>query len=227
LLLDMEHSGFGYETVKNVIRFCEAAALPVIVRAPSREYHHIARACDAGAEGIMLPMVGTAAEARKILDAIKYHGEGRRGVALGIAHDRYRIGPTLEGLVEANKRTTVFLQIETAEGVENADAIAAVDGVDCLWIGHFDLSCSLGIPGRFDDRRFRDATGKVAEACRRHKKALGRLVPDVSTGVQLYREGFDFISFSGDVWLFQAAVAAGVQGLREGAAQIDGAAGAA
>src|SRR5579884_3941773 len=75
-VIDMEHSAFGYETVKAGLRFCEAADLPAIVRTPSRDYHHIARACDCGAEGIMLPMVGSAAEARQILDAIKYHAEG-------------------------------------------------------------------------------------------------------------------------------------------------------
>ncbi len=219
MLLDMEHSAFGYETVKQVLRYNEAAQLPTIVRAPSRDYHHIARACDAGAEGVMLPMVGSAAEARHILDSVKYVAEGRRGVALGIAHDRYRGGPTMEKLADANKRTTVFIQIETGEGVENADAIAALDGVDCLWIGHFDLSCSLGIPGRFEDPKFSQAVATVTAACKKHGKALGRLVPDVATGVALYRDGFDFICYSGDVWVYQAGLEAGVRGIREGAAK--------
>src|SRR5262249_56299590 len=72
VLFDLEHSGFGFETVKSAVRYFEAADLPMIVRVPSKEYHHIARACDMGAEGIMLPMVGSAAEARHIVDSIKY-----------------------------------------------------------------------------------------------------------------------------------------------------------
>src|SRR5215475_10351197 len=92
VLLDMEHSGFGFDTVKSVLRYTEAAELPTIVRCPSKEYHHIARACDMGAEGIMLPMVGSAAEAKAIVSCIKYHPEGSRGVALQVAHDRYRPG---------------------------------------------------------------------------------------------------------------------------------------
>lgn len=221
VVFDMEHSAFGYETIKQALRYAEAAQLPAIVRSPSRDYHHIARACDSGAEGIMLPMVGSAAEARGILQAIKYYGEGMRGVALGVAHDNYRAGPTAEKLLAANRRTTVFMQIETGEGVENADAIAALDGVDCLWIGHFDLSCSLGIPGEFDNPRFLDAVTTVTRATQKHKKSLGRLVPDVATGVALHRAGFDFISYSGDVWVYQAAVAAGIAGLREGAAAAE------
>src|SRR6476619_8027171 len=80
-LFDLEHSGFGFETVQSTLRYFEAADLPAIVRVPSREYHHIARAMDMGAEGLMLPMVGSGKQARAIVDAVKYHPEGRRGVA--------------------------------------------------------------------------------------------------------------------------------------------------
>ena len=82
VLFDMEHSGFWIETVKSAIRYFEAASLPAIVRVPSKEYHHIARACDAGAEGLMLPMVGTPDEVRRIIASMKYHPQGSRGVAL-------------------------------------------------------------------------------------------------------------------------------------------------
>src|SRR5271170_5331488 len=92
VLFDLEHSGFGFETVKSAIRYFEAADLPVIVRAPAKDYHFIARAMDMGAEGLMLPMVGSAAEARHILNSMKYTPQGGRGVALQVAHDRYRPG---------------------------------------------------------------------------------------------------------------------------------------
>src|ERR1700724_4587237 len=79
-LFDLEHSGFGFETLKSALRYFEAAALPAIVRVPSREYHHIARAMDMGAEGLMLPMVGNVDEARHILKSMKYTPDGGRGV---------------------------------------------------------------------------------------------------------------------------------------------------
>ena len=125
VLFDTEHSGFHNETIKSVIRYFEAARLPVICRVPSKEYHHIARAADMGAEGIMLPMVNDAKEARHVLDCMKYVPDGQRGVALGVAHDHYRGGAVLDKLAAANARTTFFAQIETRAGVENADAIAA------------------------------------------------------------------------------------------------------
>ena len=114
VLFDLEHSGFGFETVKSAIRYFEAADLPVIIRAPSKDYHHIARAMDMGAEGLMLPMVGSAAEARHILNSMKYTPEGGRGVALQVSHDRYRPGSVAEKFTAANRRSTLFCQIETA-----------------------------------------------------------------------------------------------------------------
>lgn len=216
VLFDTEHSGFHHETIKSALRYMQAADLPTIVRVPSKEYHHIARAADMGAEGIMLPMVGNVEEAKHILDCMKYVPEGHRGVALQVAHDRYRPGPTMEKLAAANRRTTFFAQIETREGVENADAMAALDGVDCLWVGHFDLSCSLGIPGQFEHPEFHAAIDAVAKACRKHGKALGRLVPDVATGLAINKLGFDFICYSGDVWILHNALASALNELRAG-----------
>jgi 2-keto-3-deoxy-L-rhamnonate aldolase RhmA len=198
------------------MRYFEAADLPAIVRVPSREYHHIARAMDMGAEGLMLPMVGSPDEVRHIIDSMKYHPVGKRGVALQVAHDRYRPGSVADKFIATNKRTTLFCQIETAEGVENADAMAAIDGVDCLWVGHFDLSVSLGIPGEFDSKVFTDAIARVAAATKKHGKALGRLVPTVEQGVEINKIGFDFICYSGDVWVLHNALAEAIGKLREG-----------
>src|SRR6185369_9304561 len=119
-LFDLEHSGFHFETVKSALRYFEAASLPAIVRVPSRDYQHIARAMDMGAEGLMAPMVGSAEEAKRIVQSMKYHPAGARGVALGVAHDRYRQGPIDQKFTSANERSTFFCQIETEEGVENA-----------------------------------------------------------------------------------------------------------
>jgi 2-keto-3-deoxy-L-rhamnonate aldolase RhmA len=202
--------------VKSAIRYFEAAQLPAIVRVPSREYHHIARAMDMGAEGLMLPMVGNPDEVRRIVDAMKYHPAGKRGVALQVAHDRYRPGTVADKFTAANRRTTLFCQIETEEGVENADAMAAVDGVDCLWVGHFDLSVSLGVAGEFEHPKFKAAIDKTIAAARKHDKALGRLVPTVEQGVELFADGFDFICYSGDVWVLHNALQDAIGKLRAG-----------
>ena len=217
-IFDTEHSGFGIETTKRVLRYMQAAELPTIVRVPSKDYKDIARACDAGAEGVMLPMVSTPEEAEQIVQSMKYVPRGGRGVIVRCAYDRFTAGPTQEKLAEQNARTTLFAQIETADGVKNADAIAAIDGVDCLWVGHFDLSCSLGIPAQFDHPDFLAAIETVIAACRNNGKSAGRLVPDVESGIALYKEGFDFIAYSADAWVLGDAVAAGLTAIRKGCA---------
>lgn len=214
-LFDMEHSGFGVDTLKQALRYMEAANLPTIVRVPSHRSHHIARALDMGAEGIMVPMVGSDAEARAIVSHAKYPPLGQRGVALRVAHDRYAPGPASPKLVAANRRTTIFAQIETREGVESAERIAAVEDVDCLWIGHFDLSVSLGIPGRFEHPEFKAAVASVRRACATHGKSLGRLVPDARTGIAMNKAGFDFLCYSADAWVLRATMSDGIAALRK------------
>lgn len=216
--LDLEHSGFHFETVKSAIRYFEAAAIPAIVRVPSKATHHIARAMDMGVEGLMVPMVGSADEARRVVAAMKYPPSGARGVALQIAHDRYRPGSVRDKFAAANEKTTLFCLIETADGVNDVEAIAAIDEVDCLWIGHFDLSVSLGIPGEFDHKEFISATDKIITAAKKHNKSLGHLVPSVERGIELSRQGFNFICYSGDVWVLHDALANAVQRLRAGCA---------
>lgn len=216
VVVDTEHSGIGLETMKQVLRYMEAASLPTIVRVPSRRYEDIARMCDIGAEGLMLPMVSTAEEAEEIVQSMKYVPRGGRGVIVRSAVDRYTAGPTLEKLSNANERTTLFAQIETADGVRNAEAIAAVDGVDCLWIGHFDLSCSLGIPGEFEHPDFLAAEAAVVKAAQNAGKSLGRLAPDVASSIELNGKGFDFIAWSGDAWALGDAVAGALTEIRKG-----------
>ena len=213
---DMEHSGFSFETLKSAIRYFEAAGVPVIVRVPAQENDMLARACDMGAEGLIAPMISTAAQAQRMVDSIKYYPEGKRGVGLQVAHDNYRAAPVTEALANANKRTTVICLIETADGAENVDAIAQIDGVDALWVGHFDLSVSLGIPGDFAHPKFEAAINRIIEAAKTHGKSLGRLVATTEQGIALYKQGFDFICYSGDVWVLRDGLAAAAKTIREG-----------
>ena len=126
-----------------------------------------------------------------------------------------RLHPLYEALNSANEKTSLTVLIETAEGIENVDGIAALDGVDCLWIGHFDLSLSLGIPGEFDNPAFISAVEAVVTAAKKHNKSLGRLVGSVEEGAALYNGGFDFICYLGDMWLLQKALREGLNGIRD------------
>ncbi|MBT3701786.1 MAG: hpch/hpai aldolase [Alphaproteobacteria bacterium] len=212
--IDMEHSGFGYAELKRLVTSMRAANIPSLVRPPSKSGPHISRALDVGADGLILPMVGSAAEAEQAVADMKYPPMGRRGVALGIAHDGYTTGGAAKKLQAANKRTAFVALIETAEGIENVDEIAAVKQLDVLWVGHFDLSSSLGIPGEFDNPLFKKSVDKVRRAAKKHGKSLAQLVDNAPAGAALHKKGFDIICYAGDVWTYQKALTEGIGDLR-------------
>ena len=214
IFLDMEHSGFDYSETKRAIAGLRAGSIPALVRPPSNAYHHIARALDIGADGLVMPMVGSKEEAEHILSCMKYPPMGNRGVALTIAHDHYQPGDPATTLAAANRRTALVTLIETEDGIRNIDAIAAVKGVDCLWIGHFDLSCSLGINGQFDHPDFLKACRAVERAAKKHGKALGRLAGDPAGCIALYRKGYDVLCYAGDLWVYQQALIDGMNEIR-------------
>ena len=118
----------------------------------------------------------------------------------------------------ANRDVVFFPKVETPEGIEDIEAIAALDGVDGIWIGHFDLSVAMGIPAKFDHPRFQAAMQRAAIACKRHGKSLGRIYDDTETGVALHAAGFDFLCCSGDSWLLQRGLSEGISALRKAAA---------
>jgi 2-dehydro-3-deoxyglucarate aldolase/4-hydroxy-2-oxoheptanedioate aldolase len=205
-VFDMEHTGWSMETIRQVMATSRAADLVPMVRVPTLQYHFIARVLDVGAMGVLVPLVADAEQARTIVECAKYPPAGRRGAAFGLAHDDYRDGDLAAKMRRINDEVMILVQIETARALEDVDRIAAVDGVDALWIGQYDLTTSLGIPGQFDHPTFRDATRRVAEACRRHGKTavLGSLdVDELRAGPS---NGFRMLVYLADVWIYQQAL---------------------
>ncbi len=219
VLLDLEHSGFSIDQLKSLLRYLEAAALPAIVGLPSKDQYQVSLALDMGARAIMSPMVETVEEVKQYLGRARYAPVGQRAVALRLSHDKYRPHPVPELLRNTNAEIFYFAKIETALGVDNVEAIADVSGVDGLWIGHVDLTTSLGCPGDFTDPRFTRAVERILAAAQHAGKPIGRLVGSVDEGLQLHRRGFDFIGYSGDVWILQDALSGALDALRRGGAQ--------
>jgi 2-dehydro-3-deoxyglucarate aldolase/4-hydroxy-2-oxoheptanedioate aldolase len=164
--------------------------------------------------GLMIPMVESEAQARTIVESAKYPPVGKRGAAFGVAHDDYSGGDIIAKMASANDEVLLIAQIETAQGVENAAAIAAVDGIDVLWIGHFDLTNSLAIPGQFSHPAYLEAVDKVLAACARHGKAPGIMAGAVADGQAQLQQGFRAMAYSGDLWLLQLALRQGLEALR-------------
>jgi 2-dehydro-3-deoxyglucarate aldolase/4-hydroxy-2-oxoheptanedioate aldolase len=215
VIFDLEHTGWSVETIRTLVASSGAADLVPMVRIPATEYHFVARVLDMGARGLMVPMVESEEQARTIVRSAKYPPQGRRGAAFGVAHDDYQTGDILATMRTANAEQLLIAQIETAAGVEQVDRIAGVEGIDVLWIGHFDLTNSLGIPGQFDHPDFHRAIDRVLSACRAHGKAPGFMAADVPTGRSLLSRGFRMLAYGGDLWIYQQALREGLAGLRQ------------
>jgi len=216
ILYDMEHSGASFETIKAQVLLCRGLDLVPLVRVPGPDYHFIARALDVGAMGIMVPMVESAEVARHIVSCTRYPPAGRRGSAFNVTpHDDYSSMPVAEKQRRANERTLVICMAETPKGIENVDAIAGTDGVDIVWLGHFDLTSFLGIPAQFGDPRFTSAVAAIAAACKKHGKTAAYLAADETSARDFYDKGFRCIAYSTDVILLQSALAGGLAALRK------------
>jgi 2-dehydro-3-deoxyglucarate aldolase/4-hydroxy-2-oxoheptanedioate aldolase len=206
VLYDMEHTGLGFETLKWLFSSCRGLPIEPMVRVPRGEYTWLARALDLGARGVMIPMVESPEQARSIVQACRYPPIGRRGAAFGFAQCDYLGGDVGEKIRRYNERTMVIAQIETERGLEQVDEIAAVDGIDVLWVGHFDLSNFMGIPGRFDDPRFDAAMRKVADVARRHGKAAGFMATDAAWIARAREMGYTMIAGGTDTGLLELAL---------------------
>jgi 2-keto-3-deoxy-L-rhamnonate aldolase RhmA len=215
VLIDMEHSGNGLDRVADLIAWFKATPVAPIVRVPGSQYHFIARVLDAGALGIMAPNVESAEQARAIVHAAKYAPDGRRGLGLGTAHNDYVPPKPAEYLREANANIVVICQIESLHGLEHLEAIAAVPGVDVLWVGHFDLTQSMGIVAQFQNPQFLAALARVAETADRHGKAAGIQPGSREQAAEWMKFGYNVISFGSDITVYRSALTAAVEAVRQ------------
>lgn len=214
VVFDMEHTGWSIETIRELIATTRSSSAIPMVRVPATQYHLMSRPLDAGAMGIMVPMVEDEAQAKLVVHSAKYPPMGGRGCAFGISHDDFTGGDVFAKMTSANEETFLIAQIETVKGLENCEAIAAVEGLDCLWVGHFDLTASMGIAAQFDHPDFLAALDRVIAACNANGKTAGIMAGNVEVGKQWLDRGFKAIAYSGDLWIYQQALAQGIAALR-------------
>ena len=214
IIYDMEHAGCSIEQLKAQCAYCRGLGVVPMVRVPRGEYHFIARALDVGAGGVMVPMVSSPEEAAQIVACAKYPPQGRRGAAFGFAHDDYSGGDVVQKVTALNARTMVIAQIETTEGLANVERIAAVPGVDVLWIGHFDLTNFMGIPGQFKHPAFLAAIDRVVAACNASGKTAAFLTTDDDWVRDFAGKGFRLFAYGVDQSMLQQALGHGLGVLR-------------
>lgn len=196
-LLDMEHGSGSWGMLTHQLMALEGSNTAPVVRLPSIQADYFKRALDLGAHGLMVPNVNTVEEARSVVSFSRYPPHGTRGAALMNRSAHYG-AKFAERLESAHENTLIIAQIESPKAIENVDEIAAVDGIDVLFVGPMDLSICMGIPRQFDHPDYLAAILKVVEAAERHGKRsgiLGFALPDIANS---YAKGFSFLAVGSD-----------------------------
>ena len=199
LTIDMEHSVITLDITQQLIQVIEGYGVVPLVRVGENNPNLIKRVMDAGAYGVIVPMVNTKEDAEAAVNAAKYPPIGTRGVGLaraqgyGFDFDDYA--------ASINKELVVIAQIEHINAVDNLEAILSVEGIDGCIIGPYDLSGSLGMPGDFDHPEVLAALKRVEKVCKEKKVVLGMHViqPDCKLVVEQVSKGYTFLAFSLDI----------------------------
>jgi len=204
-VLDLEH-GMGTEAELHAqLLAVQATPTAAVVRVASAERLRVGRALDLGADGLMIPRLETVAEVAETVSYMRYPPAGIRGVATSTRGAGYgaRSHPQVR---DVNARVLGVFQVESMAAVEAAAHLAALDGVDVLFVGPADLSHSMGIPGQFDDPRFLAALDRVIGACRTHGKSAGILLRDAAAVPEALERGFRFLGVGSDSGILIAGI---------------------
>jgi 2-keto-3-deoxy-L-rhamnonate aldolase RhmA len=173
LFIDTEHSSIDGDTAAQICVAALAVGIAPIVRIPSHEPYQAARALDTGALGVIFPHVDTPEQAKRCADACRFPPAGKRSMPGGLPQLNFASVSAPEAVRLANAATLVIVMLETPEAIANADAIAAVPGVDVLLIGSNDLCAEFGIHGQFGHEKIAQSYASMIAAARKHKKIPG------------------------------------------------------
>ena len=215
VMADLEHTGMTHRELESVVRAADVAGIVPMTRVAGSDKRDILAVLETGVRGIMVPAVETVEEAKSVVNAARYSPLGRRGVYYFGYPSEYGAVPPAEHFSGSNEELLIILQIETVRGVEHAAEIAAVPGVDCLFIGPGDLTQSLGVPWEFDHPALWEAVRKTFHATRLHGKIAGMMPVTIDHAERCAAEGARLMLWGPDLALMQRAA-------REDAAQLAG-----
>ncbi len=199
LWIDQEHSAVSHAQMELMLMACRAAGLDAFARVPPTDYATIMRPMETGCSGVMVAQIRTLEEVHQVVEWAKYPPDGTRGLFMANAECGYGTVPAAEHVVRANQQRWLAIQIETTEAVELADQIAAVDGVDLLFVGPGDLACVLGVPGQALHAKCVDALERVSTACRSAGIPWGALSRDPNHAAKCRELGCRLFSLASDM----------------------------
>jgi len=204
VILDIEHGYMSPETMVNLIRAAEVTGMTPITRVTENSETIILRSLDVGAHGVQVPMINDAAAARLAVRRAKYYPEGMRGVAFPRSGNYGQV-PIFDYFRQANYETMVVVQCENVTGLDNIEEIAAVPGVDVVFLGPFDLSQSMGIPGQVESPPVQEAAERIIEICAKYGKIPGIFCTTAEEAKQRAEQGFKYIPIGMDSTLIAEA----------------------
>ena len=215
LAIDLEHSVITIREAEELIRVIDLAGCAPLVRLTSNSSDLIKRVMDAGAHGVIVPMVNTKDEAKSAVSAVKYPPLGARGIGLARAQ---KYGAGFDDYMKWQEDgSTVIVQIEHIDAVKNFKEILSVPGVDGFIIGPYDLSSSMGIPGEFNHPRFLDVMDEIKEVATEIKAVGGIHIvePDPTQLDKRVAEGYKFIAYSLDIRMLDVSCRSALKGIKE------------
>jgi 2-keto-3-deoxy-L-rhamnonate aldolase RhmA len=204
LVLDAEHGFFSIESIERMVIAADGAGLPAIVRVPSCAAAEVGRSLDAGAAGILFPRGDGCAAVRAAIESAKYPPEGKRGLG-GVRANRYGTQPLDRFVRDANERSAIVVQIETAGALAELPAVAAEPGLDVLYVGPNDLTQALGVPGHYEDSRYREALEKIARQAKTSGKTAGIMLGRADQIPALRELGYTFFTTSDRTLVLESA----------------------
>jgi 4-hydroxy-2-oxoheptanedioate aldolase len=204
LVLDAEHGFFSIESIEAMVIAAEGAGIPAIVRVPSCLAAEVGRSLDAGAAGILFPRGDGRATVHAAIESAKYPAAGKRGLG-GVRANRYGTVPLDRFVQEANERTAIIVQIETAGALQELETIASEPDLDVLFVGPNDLTQALGVPGQYADPRYKEAVERIARQARSSRKAAGIMLGRADQIPDLRRLGYTFFTTSDRTLVLESA----------------------
>jgi 4-hydroxy-2-oxoheptanedioate aldolase len=201
--LDLEHHALSVETAENLMRAARVGSSDIVARPAKGEFMRLARLLEAGAQGIMYPRCESAAEAAEVVKWAKFPPLGCRGIDGGNPDVPYGTRPPQQYVKEANEQTFIIVQLEEQRAIDQADEIAAVNGIDVLFLGPGDYTSLGGFPGQFDHPLLAKATEQIAAAAKRAGKHWGRPAFTIDDARKYLSMGAGLISHSSDTRLLK------------------------
>lgn len=214
MIFDTEHGPLSFESIENLTRAAELVGVAPIVRTYENSAALISRALDVGAQGVVVPHITSRAEAEELARASRFFPQGDRGVCRFVRAAGFTSVDRFEYMRRASAQALVIGIIESKDGLANLDEILSVEGLDVVFIGPYDLSQSLGLPGQVRHERVLASMQAVVEQARRRGRSVGTFVDNVADAKYWADAGVQFISFSVDVGIVYEAMKASVDQLR-------------